>query len=105
MAYSFIAAFVIFLLSFKFIPRVALWSRLVLTQRESREEGFGISSSKTERYLGIKGKTLTNLRPSGRALFGEEIVDVVTEGGFIEKDRNIKVVKVEGNKIIVSEET
>ena len=65
-----------------------------------KEQGFMVSA--LEGYLGKYGKALTILRPAGRALFGEEILDVVTEGDFIEKDKAIKVIKVEGNRIVVA---
>ena len=49
------------------------------------------------------GSTYTDLRPSGKAVIGEDRVDVVTEGSFIEKDRPVKVVAVEGNRVVVRE--
>ncbi len=102
MAYSFIITFMVILLSFKFLPQLGLWKRLVLTQQEKRAGGFRAAPSR-ETYLGKTGKTLSILRPSGRAVFGDEILDVVTEGGFIEKEKEVKVVNVEGNRIVVSE--
>lgn len=98
---AFIATFLVILLSLKFIPQTAIWKRFVLTGSEMKEQGFRISA--LEGYLGKEGKSLTILRPAGRALFGEEILDVVTEGDFIEKDKAIKVIKVEGNRIVVAE--
>ena len=102
MAYSFIIAFMVILLSFKFLPQLGLWKRLVLAQQEKRAEGFRAAPSR-ETYLGKTGMTLSHLRPSGRAAFGDEILDVVSEGGFIERGKEVKVVNVEGNRIVVSE--
>lgn len=100
--YSLIITFIVILLSFKFLPQLGLWKRLVLTQQEKGAGGFRATPS-WETYLGKVGKTLSHLRPSGRAVFGDEILDVVSEGGFIEKEKEVKVVKVEGNRIVVSE--
>ncbi|NOX96922.1 MAG: nodulation protein NfeD [Nitrospirae bacterium] len=104
---SFIAVFVIILLSLKFIPRTRFWKRLrpriVLTSREKPEEGYQSTSPTWERFLGKEGKSLSILRPAGRAVFGEEILDVVTEGSFINRGRRVKIIKVEGNRIIVAE--
>jgi membrane-bound serine protease (ClpP class) len=36
-------------------------------------------------------------------MIGDDRVDVVTEGAFIEKDLPIKVVAVEGNRVVVRE--
>jgi membrane-bound serine protease (ClpP class) len=53
--------------------------------------------------LGVEGKALTDLRPSGTALVKEERVDVVTEGSFISKGSSIVIVKVEGSRVVVRE--
>jgi membrane-bound serine protease (ClpP class) len=57
--------------------------------------------------VGGTGTTKTDLRPSGKAHFvikgREQQMDVVTGGEFILKDREIKVVRIEGNRIIVEE--
>lgn len=47
------------------------------------------------------GTALTQLRPSGVALINGQRVDVVTEGGLIERGAAIKVVAVEGARIVV----
>jgi membrane-bound serine protease (ClpP class) len=49
------------------------------------------------------GTALTQLRPSGVAHINGRRVDVVTEGGLIERGANIKVVAVEGARIVVRE--
>ena len=47
------------------------------------------------------GTALTQLRPSGTAVIGGRRVDVVTEGDLITKDTPIKVVAVEGMRVVV----
>jgi membrane-bound serine protease (ClpP class) len=49
------------------------------------------------------GEALTQLRPSGTANINGQRVDVVTEGGLIERGSKIKVVAVEGVRIVVRE--
>jgi membrane-bound serine protease (ClpP class) len=51
--------------------------------------------------LNQTGTALTNLRPSGMAQIGGRRVDVVTEGGMIEKGTAIKVVAIEGLRTVV----
>ena len=48
-----------------------------------------------------KGVALTQVRPSGTANINGQRVDVVTEGGLIERGAEIKVVAVEGTRIVV----
>ena len=53
--------------------------------------------------IGGVGIALTFLRPVGKAKFGGEIYEVTSENAdVIEKDEEIKVVSVEGQRIIVS---
>jgi len=51
--------------------------------------------------LHATGTALTQLRPSGIANLAGQRVDVVTEGGLIEKGTAVKVVAVEGARIVV----
>jgi membrane-bound serine protease (ClpP class) len=44
---------------------------------------------------------VTALRPAGRASLGGDLVDVVSEGGFVEAGTPLRVVRVEGNRVVV----
>lgn len=73
---------------------------LVLLSSLKKSKGY--STSKVYDDLVNKtGKTLTVLRPSGKAELDGEIVDVVSTGFVIPEDTMIQVVKVEGSKIVV----
>ncbi|MFC1592506.1 nodulation protein NfeD [Candidatus Omnitrophota bacterium] len=87
----------------KFLPHTALWKRIILSYSETKKEGFR-SSADFKSYLGKNGKSLTPLRPSGRAQIEAKTLDVITSGEFIDKDKKIKVINVMGNKIVVSED-
>jgi membrane-bound serine protease (ClpP class) len=54
-----------------------------------------------ESLLHQTGVAQTNLRPSGTALIGRRRVDVVTEGPMIERGTPIRVVAVEGMRVVV----
>ena len=51
--------------------------------------------------VGNKGKTLSVLRPAGIGEFDGVRLNVVTEGGFIERDKPIEIVSVDGSRIVV----
>ncbi len=57
----------------------------------------------TERpeLIGQSGVAHTALRPSGVAIIGGERVDVVTEGAMIECGAAVKVIAVEGARVVV----
>ncbi len=50
---------------------------------------------------GAIGVTSSELRPSGTLDLDGERVDVVTEGEFIERGARVRVVEVEGNRVVV----
>lgn len=57
----------------------------------------------TERpeLVGQAGVAHTGLRPSGVAIIGGQRVDVVTEGALIERGEAVKVIAVEGMRVVV----
>lgn len=89
----------IFVLS-KYLPKSAVWNRLILFQEEKIQEGF-ISNPDLSYLFGKEGRAITQLRPAGIALIENKRVDVVTEGEYISADSQIVVLKVEGSKVIV----
>ncbi|WP_306798666.1 nodulation protein NfeD [Oceanobacillus saliphilus] len=79
-----------------------IFRHIILKERTMTEQGYVSSVNRLE-LLGLEGVSVTPLRPSGIGLFDYERIDVVSEGGFIDKDKMIKVVKVEGARIVVRE--
>jgi membrane-bound serine protease (ClpP class) len=67
----------------------------------SRADGFGAARSEQAGLLGELGRAVTPLRPAGRARFGERVIDVVTEGGFIDPGAAVEVIQVAGNRVVV----
>ncbi len=51
---------------------------------------------------GATGEALTMLRPAGTAQFGEELVDVVSDGRLIEKGTPVRIEKIEGSRVVVT---
>ena len=51
--------------------------------------------------LGSIGQTLSDLRPGGKAAFGESIFEVTTRGNYCEVGSDIRVIYTENRKIVV----
>ncbi len=51
--------------------------------------------------LGSSGEAATILRPAGKARINGQLLDVVTEGGFVEAGAPVIVVQVQKNRIVV----
>lgn len=77
------------------------WSRLISKTEMDSKQGYTTAPTRSE-LLGKRGVTLSMLRPSGTARFGEETVDVITEGDFISARQTVVVRAVRGAQVIVS---
>ena len=53
--------------------------------------------------VGDWGLAESPLRPAGKVAFGDEYVDVVTDGSFVDKGKQVRVLQVSGNRIVVRE--
>jgi len=53
--------------------------------------------------VGEQGKAVTLLKPYGKAVLADQVMDVVSEGTMIDAGTEIEVVEVTGNKIVVRE--
>jgi membrane-bound serine protease (ClpP class) len=54
-----------------------------------------------EDLIGVTGAVHTPLRPVGVVTLNGSRVDVVAESGMIEKGAEVRVIKVEGNRVVV----
>ncbi len=61
----------------------------------------GIDENDLGFFVGKDGKARTVLRPAGVGEFEGVKLDVLSDGEFIEKDEPIRVLRVEGNRIVV----
>jgi membrane-bound serine protease (ClpP class) len=50
---------------------------------------------------GTEGISLSILRPSGKARFVDQIIDVITQGEFIPSNTSITVVQRDGMRVVV----
>lgn len=75
-----------------------------LTIQESiTENATGIDKNQQNKYVGKTGTAITDLRPSGRIKIEDEIYDAVTQGGFVSKGANVKVLSRRGVSFVVKE--
>jgi membrane-bound serine protease (ClpP class) len=85
----------------------AVWARYFPESRFGRvfiSQGVtGEIHAEKPELLHQTGTAFTQLRPSGTALINGQRVDVVTEGSLIEKGASIKVVAIEGMRVVVRE--
>jgi membrane-bound ClpP family serine protease len=98
----FLSILVFFLAIKVFDKKLVLFNKMVLFDSARKEDGY-VSNPNRIDLMGVEGISLTILRPAGMAIINGERVDVVSEGGFIDQNKAVKVIKVEGARIVVRE--
>ncbi len=84
----------------RMLPRSERFSELILMPTLSTDTGHTSAQTHIE-WLGKTGTSITDLRPSGTVEIGDERIDVVTSGEYIEKGSSVEVVSVEGSRVRV----
>lgn len=107
MAYSILFAMFIAVIGMVIImkffgKKLHIFSKLVLKDATTTEEGY-VSNVNRMELIGKKGEAITALRPAGVVVIENERIDAVSEGSFINVASQVKVMKVEGSRIVVRE--
>jgi len=55
--------------------------------------------------VGETGMTLSDLRPSGIGEFNNRRLNIIADGIYIKRNTPVRIVRIEGNRIFVEEET
>ncbi|WHH59924.1 NfeD family protein [Petroclostridium sp. X23] len=85
----------------KFLPRNKFFDHIILKSDMVNTVNDEKSASNKSNLVGMEGIALTFLRPAGSVQIGENRIDVVSEGEYIEKGTKVKVIYVQGNRIVV----
>ncbi|MEJ2648825.1 MAG: NfeD family protein [Sedimentisphaerales bacterium] len=95
-------------LASKYLPKIPFLSGLMLVPDVSKSEGVmpinmtRPTENETENlYVGDIGEVVSTLRPTGKAKFGDAIVDVVAEGDFINRGVKVEITGIHGNRVVV----
>lgn len=103
MLISFVAAILAFFLIVNRLPSSRLWSKVVLHDQSTSSRGY-VSAVQDDALVGVVGTVLTELRPSGSADLAGRPVDVISEGAFLEKGARVRVISVNGSRVVVRRE-
>jgi membrane-bound serine protease (ClpP class) len=80
---------------------------MMKSEEELDEAGEGPSADLIQpelaALLGAIGVAATPLRPAGKVKFGDEYLDVVAEGSFVQPGTRVQVIEIEGNRVVVKE--
>lgn len=99
---SFMGSIIFMIVLSRFLPKIKLFGQIALNTVQSASEGFTVQPEDIKKkYLGKKGVTKTVLRPSGKAEFDGEVIEVETIGDYLEKGTEVEIIEVSGNRIVV----
>jgi len=84
-------------LLFWFLPKTKAGNKMVL--KASIDESAPDPSLKG--LLEAEGVAMSDLRPSGTAKIDGRPVDVITDGEYVESGTSVRVVRVEGARVVV----
>ena len=96
-----VAAGILVVVLARYLPKTSLYRRIALVASLPPGEAPALLDPIRVVRTGLTGTAKTTLRPSGKAAFGEHIIDVVTAGDFIEQGSAVRVVHVEGMRVVV----
>lgn len=95
-----VAAVVVISLGLYIMAKTKVLGGLVHRSDQTLEEGYS-NIAQTSIRAGMRGKVITQLRPSGTIAMGDERIDAVANGAFIESGVEVEVIEVHGNRVVV----
>jgi len=101
---GFVAALVGSLLLMQYLPRLPITNRLALAEAQHYGEPTVTAGSPLAGVaVGDIGVVETMCRPVGKVRFGEELLDAAAEGDYIDVGREVKLVRADGNRLVVEQ--
>lgn len=99
---SLLLAAIAALVVLRFLPRTPFGRRLVLEAGMTADAGYVSPPEGDRELLGLRGVASSPLHPSGLALIDGRRIDVVSEGEYIDAGEPITVIRVDGNRVVVT---
>lgn len=96
---SLVSSLAIVLLALGVMLKTRTWKRMALTDTVSGRSPANVQEGQLS--LGDRGVSVGRLNPTGKANFGDALIEVYTTGELIDPDTEIEVVKVIGNRVQV----
>jgi membrane-bound serine protease (ClpP class) len=92
----------------KYLPKIPFLGGLILVPAAAKQNipmRVSMTAMPESKIAGVKvgdkGEVISTLRPTGKARFGDAIVDVVAQGDFLNTGTMVEIVGIHGNRVIV----
>lgn len=85
-----------------FKKKIPLLDKVVLKDSTNTEAGYSSHDDRSH-LVGQIATTITDLRPAGIITLNDERIDAVSDGAFILRNKKVKILEVEGSRVVVRE--
>jgi membrane-bound serine protease (ClpP class) len=92
----------------KYLPKLQFLSGLILVPtaaKQGTEMEVSMTVPPESETAGVKvgdvGEVVSTLRPTGKAEFGDAVVDVVAEAEFLDRGTKVEIIEIHGNRVVV----
>ena len=82
--------------------KISFFEKVVLKDSTNAEAGYRSHDDRSH-LVGKIASTSTDLRPAGIILINDERIDAVSDGSFILRNKDVKILEVEGTRVVVRE--
>jgi membrane-bound serine protease (ClpP class) len=84
----------------RILPKTHIYQSIISTSASGVQTEVKQEEQRTNR-LGQTGRSLSSLRPGGKAQFGEDILDVMTQGELLPKGTHVRIIGFSGTEAVV----
>jgi membrane-bound ClpP family serine protease len=87
----------------RYLPHIPYANRMILAapEEETSDAAATLPLAQSAALLGAIGLAVTELRPAGKARFGDQFVDVIAEGSFVDPGTRVQVIEIDGMRVVV----
>lgn len=89
---------VLFVAILYYVFTTRVWERFSLKQEIKSKFNKGMTDTLS---VGDVGKSISSLKPIGKAEFNNKICEVKSLGGFVEPNNRIEIIKIDNNQITI----
>ncbi len=88
-------------MAYRVLPKTRFGKRVILAP-PVRDRGDAIpDTTELAQLIGHAGRVITAMRPVGMCDFDGRRVECVAESGYLQRDKQVKVIRVEGTQVTV----
>jgi membrane-bound serine protease (ClpP class) len=85
----------------RILPRTPMYRTLVSHTASGMVSELAVTEHRTS-VQGQVGVAISNLRPGGKAQFGDQVLDVISQGDMVAKGRKVKIIGHSGREAVVA---